>query len=92
MKIWLVADNFQGTDNDSEGYSIDSAWLDENIAEAVAASRYAHSTMEIEVDESNDVPEYARTAYDFLMAWRKKNPKKSISRWTYDYKYKRGAK
>lgn len=89
MKIFLVADHFQGTDNDGDGYSIDSAWLDENVAHAVAASRYAHSVMDVDVDETNEVPAYAQAAYDHLIAWRKKNPKKSFFDWSYAYKYKR---
>lgn len=81
MKIWLVKDHFQGTDNDGDGYTIDSAWLDEDIARAVAASRYAHSVDNIEVFEGEEVPEYAREKYDKLKAWRKKNPNKNGWDW-----------
>lgn len=79
-KIWLVADNFQGTDNDGEGYSIDSAWTDEMTARAVANSRYAHSVMSIEINDDG-VPEYARDAYEKLKVWKQKNPKKEL--WEY---------
>lgn len=87
MKIYLVEDRFTGTFGDGE-VSVDSAWLDENIARAVAASRYAHSVTDIEVHEGEDVPEYAREAYEHLMAWKKKNPKKDYFNWEYDYKYR----
>lgn len=59
-------DMFTGTDNGGD-ISVDSVWTNEKIAYAVANSKYAHSVMDYEVNEGDEVPEYAKEAYDKII-------------------------
>lgn len=88
-KIYIVVDYFNGTDNESTE-SVQSVWENANIAYAVAASCYAHSVKEMEVNvEGTPCPQYAQAALDHLSRWRQNNPTKRLQEWEYEYRYNR---
>lgn len=61
MKVYVVLDNFQGTDSDCDCGVPVTVWFDKDLAEQEAKARYAHSIEEFEV--STELSEYAKTKY-----------------------------
>lgn len=72
-EIYLVLDEFNGTDSDCGHGAPHAVYSDELIAKAVAQSCYLHSVEEFEVQR--EVPDYARAAYERLLKEQKKGKK-----------------